>query len=543
MTYVGERYSRSKCDDIYDAIVIGSGMGGMSVASILSQKGKRVLLLEQHNVIGGCTHAFKRKGYQWNVGLHYVGDAHKGGFTRRMFDYITQSGVNWTPVDDLYNRVVIDGKEYQFFKGTEQYISGLKAAFPDETKAIDGYMQHLKATAKSLNKYFIWKAMPLIAGDLLHKPLTGAFHKLSNKTTYEVLSSLTRNQELIAVICGNYGDYGLPPKRSSFAMQAMLSGHYLNGASFPAGGAASIAKSVVPIIEKNGGKVFYNASVEKILVKNKKVMGVRLANGDEIQAKAVVSNAGVSNTFNRLLPQELPITKKLRQKLTRVERSFCAVGLNIGLKQDDETLDLKGANIWSHPSNDFDENTLKHKEDFNAPFPVQFITFPSAKDKTWRENFPGKATIEMFAATDFDHFTQWSGSLWRKRGDDYKAFKEGIAQRMLVELLKHVPQIADHIDHYEVSTPLTYQHFLRREHGDFMGLEASPTRFSQKWLRAETPVKGLFLTGQDVTSDGIAGAMSAGVIAASRILRKISLLKSLISRRKSDVHLSINRPN
>ncbi|MEC8429054.1 MAG: NAD(P)/FAD-dependent oxidoreductase, partial [Pseudomonadota bacterium] len=193
------------------------------------------------------------------------------------------------------------------------------------------------------------------------------------------------------------------------------------------------------------------------------------------------------------------------------------VGLNIGLNKDAESLGFDGANIWAHPGQDLDGNMERHAKDFSEPFSWYFMTFPSAKDPSWSERFPNKATIEMFAATDFSHFEQWSGSAWKQRGEDYEQLKQQIAERMMAELLKYVPQIEGHIDHFEVSTPVSYQHFLRRERGNFMGIEASPARFRQKWLSAETPIKGLYLTGQDVTTDGIIGALSAGVITASAI--------------------------
>lgn len=521
MTYVGNHYSKATCDEFYDAIVIGSGMGGLSAASILSQKGKKVLLLEQHNVIGGCTHAYARKGYEWNIGLHYIGDVHnENTMTRKLFDYVTQAGIEWASMPEVYNRIVVAGKEYPFKQGTENYIAALKSFFPEEEKTIDDYMGLMKAAVRTSNRYFSLKAMPEQMADALYSDFAEPFLEYANKTTYEVLSSLTDNQELIAVICGNYGDYSLPPKRSAFAMHAMLVRHYIESAAYPAGGAASLAKSIVPIIENNGGKVLYSAEVNEILLEDERAVGVRLANGDEIRARYVVSNAGVNNTFGKLLPDSAAPKKALNENLEQVNKAYCAVGLNIGLSKDAESLGLHGANIWAHPTSDLDGNIERHKKDFNEPFPWAFMTFPSAKDITWNDRFPGKSTIEMFCSTDYGHFSKWAGTDWMNRGEDYDAIKEEIAKRMFAELYKYVPQIEPYVDYYEVSTPLSYEHFLRRDEGNFMGVEATPARFNQKWLRAETPVNGLFLTGQDVTTDGVIGALMGGVIACSRILGK-----------------------
>lgn len=519
MTYVGTSYQRSNCDARYDAIVIGSGMGGLSAASVLAQKGKAVLLLEQHNVIGGCTQTYARKGYEWNVGLHYIGNLHhENTMTSRLFDYITRSGVSWEPMPETYNRIIIAGKEYPFQQGTERYLENLKSFFPGEEAAIDEYMNLLKLAVKASSAYFALKALPREVADTHYEQMAGPFLEYADPTTYEVLSSLTENQELIAVICGNYGDYSLPPKRSSFAMHAMLVRHYMKSAAYPDGGASSLARSIVPIIEEAGGHAVYSAEVQEVLVEAGRATGVRLVNGDEFLAGTVISNAGVNNTFNRLVPDGVAAKKEMTANLAKVKKSYCAVGLNIGIRADAETLGLHGANIWAHPGNDLDGNIERHRADFSAPFPWSFITFPSAKDKTWNDRFPGKSTIEMFCATDYGHFRAWAGSAWQRRGADYDALKAEIAQRMFAELYKYVPQVEAHVDYFEVSTPISYEHFLRRDEGNFMGVEASPQRFRQPWLSAETPLEGLFLTGQDVTTDGVIGALMAGVITSSRVL-------------------------
>ena len=126
----------------------------------------------------------------------------------------------------------------------------------------------------------------------------------------------------------------------------------------------------------------------------------------------------------------------------------------------------------------------------------------------------------MYAYTDYRHFEKWAGTKWMKRGEDYLSVKDQIKQRLLAELYRHVPSAEQYVDYVEVSTPLAYETFAKRERGGFMGIEASPGRFDQKWLRAETTIQGLYLTGQDVATDGVIGALAGGVIAASAYLQR-----------------------
>lgn len=234
----------------------------------------------------------------------------------------------------------------------------------------------------------------------------------------------------------------------------------------------------------------------------------------------IISSAGIQNTFSRLLPADISSDAGLDQLLKKVTDTYAVVGINIGFNRSAEELGFTPANIWSHPTNDLQANLDAHRADFNAIFPWTFNTFPSTKDPSWDKDFPDKATVEMYAYTNFAHFKQCAGTRWMKRADDYLTLKENIRERLLEELLRHVPKARDALDYVEVSTPLSYETFAKRERGGFMGTKSSPQRFRQKWLRAQTPIKGLYLTGQDLATDGVIGALVGGVLCASAVTGK-----------------------
>ncbi|MGY8635387.1 NAD(P)/FAD-dependent oxidoreductase [Bradyrhizobium sp. 14AA] len=520
MKTMGQAYRPAKpIEGRFDAIVVGSGMGGMSVASLLAQKSWKVLLLEQHNVVGGLTQSYSRNGYRWTVGLHYIGDVGSSQTTTwRLFDAVTESGIAWAKLPDIYNRMVIAGKAYDIPAGATNYAAALKRYFPNETDAIDRYLHLVQEVTKSSSGYFAEKALPPNQADATYEAMCGKFHGFSDELTIDVLSKLTSDKELIAVLCANWGDYSLEPSKSSFAMHCMLAKHYLNGGSYPTGGGQSFSKAIVPIIERAGGMVLHSAEVTEILVEDGETKGVRLSSGEELACPVVISNAGVQNTYGRLVSRDNLRPTGLLDQLGKVADSYAVVGLNIGFNRPARELGFGSANIWAHPSNDLEANLEAHRTDFSAPFPWTFITFPSTKDPSWDEAHPGKSTVEMYGYTDFRHFEKWRGSRWMKRGDDYLALKENIRERLLDELFRHAPAARSALDCVEVSTPLSYETFVKRERGGFMGIEASPQRFRQRWLRARTPIKGLYLTGQDISTDGIIGALVGGVITASTIL-------------------------
>ena len=115
---------------------------------------------------------------------------------------------------------------------------------------------------------------------------------------------------------------------------------------------------------------------------------------------------------------------------------------------------------------------------------------------------------------------KWEGTEWKRRSKDYEAFKEEMAQRLMEVLFEQHPQLRGKITHYELSTPLTTQHFAGYQHGEIYGIDHTPERFKMRALRPQTPIAGLYLTGQDIATCGVAGGLFGGVLCAASVLQK-----------------------
>ena len=515
-------YKRDKVEGDYDAIIIGSGLGGMTTGAFLAKAGWKILVLERHYVAGGFTHVFKRRGYEWDVGVHYIGSVHKPTMMKRILDYASDTMIEWADMGEVYDRMVFGDKVYEYRKGREEWIAQMKEYFPapEDQEAIDTYMKLIIETQIKQRNYFIEKTLP--------KPLAWAFGgKLrekamaANKTTLETLSEFTTNKELIAVLCGQFGDYGLPPGRSSFLMHSMLFFHYINGGYYPVGGSSVIFKNIAPTITKNGGHIYTNAEVEEIIIEGNKAVGVRMKGGQELRAKKIISSAGVVNTFTKLLPQNQIEKYGLDKLMTKVTPSTGHVCLYVGLNYSNEELKLPKANYWIFPENyNHDENIDNYLEDQEKEIPVVYVSFPSSKDPDWENRYPGKTCIDIITLADWDWYKKWEDSRWKKRGDEYEAAKEKLSQRLLEKLYRYEPQLRGKIDHYELSTPLTTKHFVNYQYGELYGLDNSVERFEQKFLRPKSPIKNLFLTGQDVVSVGVGGALASGLLTSCVVARK-----------------------
>ena len=509
---IGQPYRRAELADSWDAIVIGSGIGGLTAAALLARyAGRRVLVLERHYTAGGFTHVFHRPGFDWDVGVHYIGDNAEG---RRLFDGVTRGGLTWNRMSEVYDRIVIDGREYDYRAGDQEWREGLLSRFPGEKRAIEAWLRLLRNTSRASRLYFAEKALPAplahVAGGLLRR----GFLRHARHSTGDVLSSLTSNRELAAVLAGQWGDYGETPSRSSFGAHAIIAADYLEGAMYPVGGAASIARSIVPEIEEHGGQVVVNAEVREILTdEQKRACGVRLADGRELRSKLVISDAGAVNTFTRLLPHA-----EMQKQLAAIPRSAAHLSLYVGLRGTARDLGLSQTNLWLYPTADHDANLRAFSSDIDQRFPVIFISFPSAKDPEFEQRHPGRSTIEVISMAPYSAFERWAGTRWKKRGADYDELKSRLAERMLEELMKAVPVARGHVEHAELSTPLTTAHFNGTGHGEIYGLAPTPERFALRSLRPATPVNNLYLTGADLVVAGVAGAMVGGILCASAIL-------------------------
>lgn len=527
---VGGQYSRFE-GGAFDAIVIGSGVGGLGAAALLARHGgKRVLVLERHWTAGGFTHTFTRKGFEWDVGVHYIGDVHRErSIVGALFDHITDGRLSWAPVGDVYDTIVVGSERFEFVTGAERWRERMHGYFPAEGAAVDRYLEEVRAVAGGARSFFAEKAAPAPVAFLLGGMMRRYFLRHSDRTLGEVLNELTDDPLLKGVLAGQYGDYGLTPSRASFAVHALVVGHYLEGAAYPVGGSARIAAAIVPTIEAAGGVIVTRAEVERILVERGRAAGVRMVDGREIQAPLVISDVGVANTVRGLLPEGFREKTGLEDVVRRVGPSAAHVCLYVGLDGTDQELGLGRSNLWVYPGPDHDANLAAYEADPEAPLPLAFISFPSAKDPDFGRRCPGRSTIEVVGFAPYAWFERWRETAWGKRGEEYERLKERLAGRLLEALFGMVPQVRGRVAYSELSTPLSTCHFAGYERGEIYGLAHTPARFRERRLRPRTAVKGLYLTGQDVCTAGVSGALFGAVVAASAALGR-NLMGKILAR-------------
>ena len=509
--------------ETWDAIVVGSGIGGLTVGGLLARvAGMKVLVLERHLERGGQTHTFRRDGASWDVGLHYVGNLRTGTLERRLFDFLSGGALQWTRMPKDFERFIYPGIEFRVPSTPHEYEERLISRFPDEAAAISRYFRDLRAAAR-------WYVLA-IQQQMMPAPLNFALglrrrfgREIAMQTVQDYLDGHFRAPELKALLASQWGDYGLPPREGAFAIHALVAASYFYGGWFPQGGAGRIARSFEEGIEASGGAIRVGQDVTEILLEDGRARGVAVRDlrGSEVreiryQAPVVISDAGARLTFERLLPTVGSIgrrTRKTRAFINSLTGGLSAVTLYLRLTAPVSSLGVEGENYWIN--RDFNHNDpVAHTQKVMSGEPGHiYLSFPSAKSGDDRFH-----TAEIITMVQPKAFARWRETSLGQRGADYAELKDRIAAGLLKAADQALPGLAALVQYRELSTPLTVEHYTAHPGGCFYGLPAVPARFRGMKLSVRTPVPGLYLTGSDVASPGVAGAMMGGLAAASRIL-------------------------
>lgn len=507
----------------FNVIVIGSGMGGMTTATALSRLKHKVLLLEQAQTIGGLTHVFSRNGFSWDIGLHYCGTFGHDQPAGRILDWLSGGTIEFRSVGTVYDTLHFpDGFDISVAHPVETYKMELKDRFPDNAAEIDAYFEALLSAKAAARLVAAERSMP--------KPFRSA-HRWWNKkkiqrwcgrTTDEVITDIVTDPKLAAVLCAQWGTYGGKPKQASFGIHATVMDHYLDGAGYPVGGAAAIAKGLVPVIEAAGGRTRAATPVSTILLKDGKAIGVRTSSGEEFYAPVIISAIGAGETVKRLLPMEIRQQKWARE-IAAFKPSVCHFEMFLGFEGDIVRHGATRSNHWFYESWDTNDGIWSIAD--NRPVPMMFVSFPSLKDAAHDPGPSNRHTGELLVFADWSSVAGFVDQDTEERAAEWTAFKQDVEAKLMAHFTAKFPALAPLVVYQELGTPLATASFTGHEKGGFYGVETTPRRMLSEALSARTPVPGLFLTGQDVMIPGIAGTFWGGILGAAavdpRVFRKL----------------------
>ena len=500
----------------FDTIIIGSGVGGLATAICLARAGQKVLVLEQHYVPGGWSHSFTLNGQRFSPGVHYVGFMDEGQSTNELYRGlgIANDMVFFRMNKNGYEHCMINNETFDLPAGVENLNTVLAARFPNEEKNIRKYLTLVQRVTYEL------QLIPKLTGwwQKITVPFrTKHFGKFALFPLKKVIGWHIKDPLLKAVLNIQCGDHGLPPNRACFPVHCSVMSHYFDGGFYPMGGGGGIVKAMTNGIKRNGGEIRVKQDVVKILIENKKVIGIQLKNGDKIIAKNIVSNADPSITYLNLIGKE-HLSSKLIKKLEKTKYSVTSLILFLTLDIDVTKFGVDSGNIWMMKDENDDANfddLMNNDIAEGDSFPAVFISCTTIKDPV---SFNGRYhNFEVVTYVNYDKMQAFNG-LEDYHNEDYKAFKLKVIDKLMNNIEKIIPGAKQSIIQAELGTPKTNEFYVNSTRGNVYGTEKTLNQVGPFSYKNKAEIENLYLCGASTLSHGVGGATHSGVAAAATIL-------------------------
>jgi all-trans-retinol 13,14-reductase len=497
----------------YDVIIIGSGMGGLVCADLLGREGYKVCVLEKNKQIGGSLQTYVRDKIIFDSGVHYIGGLSKGQNLYQIFQYLgIMDKLKIQRMDtDVFDKIIIDNdnKEYIHAQGYENFIQQLLKDFPAEEKGLRLYCDKIKEVC---NKFPLYNLRS--GGDFNEKT------SILEIDTKAFIESVTEDKKLQAVLVGSNMLYVLKAGKTPFYVHAMILNSYIESAWKCVDGGSQIGKLILKNIREQGGEIFRNTEVKKIIVEEDKVNAVELADGSRISGKIYISNMHPVQTLE--MTETSLIKKGYRSRIKELENSIGGFVMNIVLKKD--AIKYVKHNFYYHKDGHIWDMT-EHTDD---NWPLCYAIFFSAASRS--EEYAESMTV--LAYMRFDEVKKWDKtfntvSAENNRGEDYDNFKKQKAEKLLDVIEEKFPGLRNSIANYYTSTPLSFRDYIGNHDGSMYGITKDSTNPLKTFISPRTKLPNLYLTGQNLNLHGILGATMSALVTTTTILGNENIIEKI----------------
>ena len=483
----------------YDAVIIGSGLGGLECAHILSKAGMSVLLLERGTQAGGCLQSYRRLGLAFDTGFHYVGGLDEGQSLHSAFRHLGLLRLPWQRLDNHFDRVTIGNQTFSFAQGYDAFVETLTAAFPAERDALNKYADMLKQCGEQ-------------QFDALN-PQTGESSLLSRlfeTSAYQYLTETFHDPLLINVLCGTSLKMELRKESLPLFTFAHGNGSFIESSWRLKGDGSLIVNSLADGIRMHGGEIICNAEVRELVEKDGKLVHAVCSNGEIYEGTIFISNIHPAVTCN-LVKQSSRMKKVYRSRITHLENTFGMFTVSLRIKP--QTLRYFNRNQYIYKEPDVWAFHLK-----NNPVSGVLVScrIPEDGSKYVQQ-------VDLLTPMNWSECEQWSHTEVGRRGEDYKAMKKRVADECITLAERFIPGLRDRITGCYTSTPLTYRNYTLTPEGSAYGLRKDFRNPMITLLSPRTPIPNLLLTGQNLMLHGLHGVTMTALFTCAEVLGKESI--------------------
>jgi all-trans-retinol 13,14-reductase len=504
-------------DDRYDAVIIGSGLGGLSCAAAFARQGFKPLVVEMHEKPGGYATTFHRPGgFVFDVSLHSTSVGERNGLHNLISGFPEITDVEFLPHPNLYRVMYPDYDIRVPQKDVAGYIKLLSSHFPEEQQGIQGLLDEMKGVTSDVGR------LSSARGQLDMSRFPADFpslFKCANKTWGEMVDGWIKNPKLRTVVSTLWAYYGLPPSKLAALYYAMPTFGYLQqGGYYPRGRSQKISNALVKFIEDRGGKVLLNTRVAGILSKDHAAYGVKTTGGQELLGRVVISNANAYDTFHALV-KEGDLLKEYLHQMDQFSVSLSSFQIFLGLKEDlVGKAGLRDTEIFVEPDYDI-ENSYLAALNANMDNCGYVVTL---YDNIYKGYSPErKNTLTIMILQGYDHWKEYQPDYVKGKKAAYRAEKERMAEILIKKVERTLlPGLSSAIEVKEIGTPLTNIRYTGNYRGAIYGWDQTLNNSGQRRLPHTTPVKNLYLSGAWTSpGHGFGGVIGSGLECFGEVMK------------------------
>lgn len=483
----------------YDIIIVGSGLGGLQCGYILSKEGYKVLILERQVQPGGCMQSYKRHGELLDTGMHYVGGLGVGDCLYGPFKNLGLMDLPWQHLDPAgFDRVTIEGKDYRYAEGHESFVETLAQDFPDEREALRRYAD----TMREVGNHLYDAIMPRDEVDFFTTSLFAS-------SCYDWLKENFKSDLLINVLSGSSLKMELAKETLPLYNFAQANNSFVQGSYRLMGDGNLIVNKLIGDIRSFGGEVICNAGVEELIEKDGRLVAARCANGETYEADIFISNAHPAVTCD-LVKESEKLKKVYRNRIHRLENTYGMYTVSLVIKPGQ----LKYFN-W----NQYIYNKPNVWDYFKEEGPVSGILISCRVPEGYPANSDARV-LDILTPLPWERIQQWENTTIGRRGDEYKEFKERLADECIAMAEQFIPGLHNMVEARFSTTPLTYRDYTLTPNGSAYGVRKDYHNPMMTLLSAKMPIPNLYLTGQSLTLHGLLGVTMTTLFTVSEIIGK-----------------------
>jgi all-trans-retinol 13,14-reductase len=491
----------------YDIVIIGSGLGGLTCAYILSKFGYRVCVLEKHFQTGGNMQTFTRNNCKFDTGMHYVGSLGEGEVLHKFFNYFgLLAKVKVQKLDeDAFDVINIEGREYKYAMGYEKFTQSLILDFPGEEEAIHTYANKIKELGEGSDIFNLREV------DLMDTTNVNYY----GISTAEFISSLTNNIQLRSVLAALNPLYAGAETNTPLYVHALVNHFFITSAWRLTEGGNQISDALVESIKSMRGEVLTRTEVVKFHFSDKLISGVETKKGKVFKADYFISNMHPSLTMD-FIPDD-KIRKSYKNRLSNLRNTISSFSVYVVLKKN--KIPFLNKNFYYYKS----YNVWGVDNYGNGEWP-QGLMYYFTNDK----KNPGFAeSLTIITYMKYDEVKQWENSNIGRRGKAYGDFKKKKEGQMLGLITIIIPDLPEAIDAIYSASPLTFRDYTGTREGSMYGIVRDCTRPIESYISPRTKIPNLFLTGQSINLHGITGVLCGALITCGQLVDINEIIRNI----------------